>query len=80
MPFYDYEGKMFCYLWTRKDTGDPYLGIVDGHLLDYPELEQDGRKRMKIFRVDPDKDLPLDAIRSVLDAALALRINRKAGK
>ncbi|WP_198666712.1 DUF1801 domain-containing protein [Taibaiella helva] len=30
MPFYTYKGKMFCYLWTRKDSGQPYLGIVRG--------------------------------------------------
>ncbi|WP_287419777.1 hypothetical protein [Candidatus Brachybacter algidus] len=35
-----------------------------------PELEQGKRSRMKIFRVDPEKDLPLEMIRMILNKAL----------
>jgi len=30
MPFYNYKGKMFCYLWMHKKYKQPYLGIVKG--------------------------------------------------
>jgi len=55
MPCFCYKKKMFCYLWTDKKTGEPYLLMVEGKYLDLPELEQGNRSRMKIFRVNPSK-------------------------
>ncbi len=72
MPVYMYKGKMFCYLWTRKNGGQPYLGIVKGNELPHPELIQEERKKMKIFLVDPQADLPAQKIKALLEAAMAL--------
>ena len=72
MPVYMYKGKMFCYLWTRRHGGQPYLGIVKGMELKHPDLIQEERKRMKIFLVDPDADLPALKIKELLIAAMAL--------
>jgi len=63
---------MFCYLWTDKKTEEPYLLMVEGKYLDLPELEQGNRSRMKIFRVNPSKDLPVKNIKKILKAALDL--------
>ena len=38
MPFYCYKGKMFCYLWTNKSTGQPYIGIVEGNKIKHRSL------------------------------------------
>lgn len=73
MPFFCYRNKMLCYVWLHKTTGYPYLGLVDGKLIGHPALIQDKRKRMKIFPIDPVKDLPLDIINGLLDDMLALR-------
>lgn len=70
MPFFDYKGKMFCYLWTLKDAGTPYLGLVNGNRLDHPDLLQQGRKRMKVLLLDPAADLPLQKINHILKAAM----------
>lgn len=70
MPCFCYRKIMFCYLWTDKKTEEPYILFVEGKHLDHPELEQGNRSRMKIFRVDPDKDLPLGTISSLLNSAL----------
>ncbi len=72
MPCFCYRQKMFCYLWTDKKTGGPYILMVEGKHLDHPELEQGARSRMKIFRVDPEADLPVDAIEHILNEALDL--------
>jgi Domain of unknown function (DU1801) len=72
MPFYFYKEKRFCYLWVQKKTGLPYVGIVDGKLINHPDLIQEGRARMKIFLLDPQKDVPLKTLRSVLKASLKL--------
>ncbi|HET8736065.1 MAG TPA: DUF1801 domain-containing protein [Pricia sp.] len=72
MPCFCYRKKMCCYLWTDKKTQQPYILFVEGKRLDHPELEQGNRSRMKIFRVDPGKDLPMGTIRSLVNSALDL--------
>ncbi len=75
MPCFCYQKKMFCYLWTDKKTSEPYLLFVEGKHLDHPDLEEGNRSRMKIFRVDPTTDLPIETIQSLIDDALDLYRN-----
>lgn len=63
---------MFCYLWTDKKTDAPYILMVEGKYLDHPKLEEGNRSRMKILRVNPNKDLPLQVIENILQKALNL--------
>lgn len=72
MPCFCYKKKMFCYLWTDKKTQEPYILMVEGKLLNHPALEIGGRSRMKIFKVDPNTDLPVESILSILNTALDL--------
>jgi hypothetical protein len=72
MPCFCYKEKMFCYLWTDKKTKEPYVLMVEGKHIDHPMLEQGNRARMKILRVNPNEDLPLESIQEVLQAALRL--------
>lgn len=73
MPVYCYNDKMLCYLWTNKKTGWPYLGIVDGNKIDRPELIAEKRNRMKIFLIDPTKDIPVQVIESILTEIVNIR-------
>nr|WKN37407.1 DUF1801 domain-containing protein [Tunicatimonas sp. TK19036] len=72
MPCFCYKKKMFCYLWIDKKTDEPYILMVEGKHLDHPELEEGNRSRMKIFRVNPNEDLPMDTITLILNTALDL--------
>ena len=72
MPCFCYKKKMFCYLWTDNKTKEPYILFVEGKFLDYPELETGKRSRMKILRINPMKDLPINLIESLLNNALDL--------
>ncbi len=72
MPCFCYKKKIFCYLWTDKKTDKPYMLMVEGKLLNHPELEKGNRSRMKIYRVDPNIDLPINFIDSLLNDALNL--------
>ncbi len=71
MPMFLYKGKMFCYLWIEKKSGKPYLGIVEGRKIDHPLLVQAKRSRMKILLIDPELDIPLETINTILDKALS---------
>lgn len=75
MPCFCYKKKMFCYLWTDKKTGEPYILMAEGKLLNHSELEQGSRSRMKILRIDPNEDLPIETIELILNDALNLYKN-----
>lgn len=72
MPCFCYKKKVFCYLWTDKKTGEPYILMVEGKYLDHPKLEDGNRSRMKILQVNPNKDLPIKTIEKILQSALDL--------
>tara|TARA_R110001592_G_scaffold40582_8_gene133144 strand:- start:2500 stop:2874 length:375 start_codon:yes stop_codon:yes gene_type:complete len=72
MPCFCFKRKMFCYLWTDKKTDEPYILFVEGKLLEHPKLEIGTRSRMKIFRVNPNADLPKGTIEMLLQNALNL--------
>jgi hypothetical protein len=71
MPFYCYNGKMFCYLWVHKKNGLPYIGFVEGKKIDHPALIIEDRARMKIMLLDPTADLPIETINTLLDTAIS---------
>lgn len=75
MPCFCYRKKAFCYLWTDKRTTFPYLLMVEGNHLDHVQLEAGQRLRMKTLPIDPQEDLPIDTIESILTAALNLYRN-----
>jgi hypothetical protein len=70
MPFYIYKEKRICYLWVHKKLKQPYLGLVDGKLFNDPELLAEKRSRMKIFLVDPAKNIPVKKINTLLKQAI----------
>jgi hypothetical protein len=77
LPFFYLNGRMLCYLWYDKKTNDPYIGICDGYLMDHPALEMQDRKRIKILRLDPNKDLNMNLIDEVLLLAIQTTANRR---
>lgn len=70
MPCFVYKGKVFCYLWFDKKTNEPYFLMVEGKLLNHPQLETGYRVRMKILRLEASKDLPIETINRVLQESL----------
>lgn len=72
MPCFCYGKKIICYLWTDKKTDEPYILFAEGRKLEVPELEIGERKKMKIFRINPSKDIPVLKIRNILKMALDL--------
>lgn len=75
MPCFVVQKKAFCYLWTDKKSGEPYILFVEGKHLMHRSLEQGDRSRMKILRIDPVQDLPLKLISSIIEEAIGLYRN-----
>jgi Domain of unknown function (DU1801) len=72
MPFFMYKGKMFCYLWIDKKLNEPYLGIVEGELVNHSLLIKGKRARMKMIQFNANKNLPIKTINNILKQALDL--------
>ncbi len=75
LPCFSYKNKMFCFLHVDKNTNEPYILFVEGGYLDHSELEKGKRSRMKIFRVNPNIDLPIRKIEELIGDALELYRN-----
>jgi len=74
MPFFCFNNKMFCYLWTNKITNEPYIGFVDGNLMKHPKLVQGDRNKMKILPINPNVDIPIDLIINLLNTAIEIKL------
>ena len=73
MPFFCYHGKMFCYVWIHKKTQQPFIGFVDGKLMQHPLLMFEDRARIKIMLLDAGQDIPVESINEVLNLAINTR-------
>lgn len=71
-PFFYYKKRMFAYVWVEKKTKHPYIGVARGGQIEHYLLEQGDRKRMKICRVDPNQDIPVEGIKEVLKLAMEM--------
>lgn len=77
LPFFYFKGKMLCYLWIHKKYKQPYIGFVDGNMINHEDLLQEKRARMKILLIDENADLPFEKINSILTSALYICSHKK---
>ena len=70
LPFFYYKKKMFCYFWKDKKTQEPYIGICRGNEIEHPLLETGDRKKIKIFRVNPNEDINLKSLKEIFVLAM----------
>jgi hypothetical protein len=66
------HGRMLCYLWTDKKTKEPYVGIADGYKINDPLIQGD-RARMKILPINPVRDIPVKALKAILEQAISFQ-------
>ncbi len=70
IPCFKYRDKVFCYLWIDKETKKPCLLMQDGKNINHPDLEKTKHKHIDVFRVNPEEDLPIKKIISILTKGL----------
>lgn len=65
-PFYYYKGKWFCYLsYSKKRNHEIYIGFVKGYLVQHPKLLSEGRKQIKVYRLNPNKDINIKELKTI---------------
>ena len=73
MACFLYKGKPKFYLGIDlKKNKEPYVLFVDGNQIADTRLEQGSRKKMKIYRVDPNKDINKVELYELLKIAVDL--------
>lgn len=68
--FFTLDDEVCCYLLMDKKKKWPYVGIIRGNEIDHEQLIHAGRKKIKVFMVDPEKDIPIDSLNSLLNSVL----------
>ena len=56
-PFYYYKGKWFAFISYDPKKRDIYISFVKGGQVLHPQLLSEGRKKMKIYKIFPEKDI-----------------------
>jgi hypothetical protein len=56
-PFYYYKNKWFCYLIYNPKKDETYISFVLGNKIEYPNLVSEGRKQMKIYKINPKENI-----------------------
>lgn len=75
IPCFMYKNKMFCFLNVDKKSKEPYILFAEGDKLNHPLLEKGSRSRMKILKINPTFDLPLETIDLIIKQAIDLYRN-----
>jgi hypothetical protein len=69
-PFYYFKNRWFAFISYHPKTKEIFISFVHGNRIVHPKLVSEGRKQMKIFRVDPEKDIDVKNLKAVLKLAL----------
>lgn len=70
--FFTYKKKLFCYFSVSKKTNKLYIGFVDGNKIEHEKLVGEGRKQIRVFYIDPNKDVDIKNLKAILKIAVKL--------
>jgi len=76
LPFFDYKGKYFCYLYQNKKSKLPYIAFSQGKHIDHPALYFGDRTQIGAILFDPNEDLPMKTIDEVVALAKKVHFNK----
>jgi hypothetical protein len=72
-PFYYYRKKWIVFISYHPKTKVIYIAFVDGAKISHPLLVGEGRKKMKILYIDPEKDIEVRALKQIMKKAIDLK-------
>lgn len=67
-PFYYWNKKWLGFISYNPKNKEIYISFANGYKIDHPKLLSEGRKNMKIFYVDPEKDVDVKSLKEILKA------------
>ena len=79
-PFYYYNNKWLCYISYHKKTKKVYIGFIHGYLMKHPKLLAEGRKQIKVFYIEPEKDIDIKSLKKIFEMATTIQESKKPSK
>ena len=67
-PFYYYKNKWFCYLIYIKKKDETYISFVLGNKIESPNLLSEGRKQMKIYKINPNENINILELKEIVSS------------
>lgn len=71
IPVFDWKGNNLCYFHYEAKKNRCYIAFSSGRLLECPLLRAEGRKNMRFIVLNPEADLPVEAIQSCIEQVIA---------
>lgn len=65
-PFYYFNKKWLAFISYHPKTKVIYIAFVNGYLIDHPKLVSEGRKKQKVIYIDPEKDVDVKSLKTIL--------------
>jgi len=65
-PFYYYKNKWFCYLIYIEKKDETYISFVLGNKIEFANLVSEGRKQMKIYRINPNENINKSDLKEIV--------------
>lgn len=69
--FFYYNNKPLCY-FSINVKKQLYIGFVNGYKISDPTLVSEGRKQIRVWRIDPEQDIDIKTLKRILQAALVV--------
>jgi len=69
-PFYYYNKKWLCFISYNPKIKEIYISFVNGYKINHLDLLSEGRKKMKILRINADKDIDVLSLSTILKLAV----------
>lgn len=65
-PFYYTKKKWFAFISYNPKNHEIYISFVKGGQLNHPKLVSEGRKQMKIYYINPEKDIDTKELSKII--------------
>ncbi len=72
LPFFNYRGKIWCYLSPIKKTGSVDVSFLNGTKIAYrfPVLRTEDRKRVASYRIESLEELDENELLTLIEASI----------
>lgn len=70
LPFFYYKNKPLCYIYSDKIS--MYISFMRGKYINHSALVSDGRKYVKLYRIDPTEDIDTKELQAIIEQLFVL--------
>ncbi len=70
--FFSFMDRMMCYFGHHAVTGQLYIGFTEGHKMHHTALMSEGRKRVKVYYINPEEDIRKIELEEIVKEAISM--------